>query len=377
MLQRQISTHIKKYIESSQQKILFIWGPRRSGKTTLLEQISKKIKAPIFNFDESSDQQKFPLERVALKKLVTSVPIILIDEVQNYPKSTLALKLIFDEFGHKIIATGSSELKQKSKHFDSLTGRYIEHFCLPLSLSEIISNYSIKEYLKQDFLKKTYTHGQIFGNYPEVYTQKNEDKKIDLLQNILDTYVLKDIISLYNLQNAALARKILLKIALQIGQEVSLREIANSLGATAPTVANYIEIFIKNYVLIAIPSFKTNARRAVSANQKIFFLDLGIRNILVRDFRDLNLRPDSGLVFENYVVSEIFKKKFNQKLKFQEFFYREYSGKEVDIVLESYKKNYRCFEVKKKKQRVARVFPISHSFTKINCENLFSVVEKI
>ena len=115
-----------------------------------------------------------------------------------------------------------------------------------------------------------------------------------------------------------LAKDILTKIALQIGSEVSVRELANSLGENAVTVSNYIEIFVKNYILIQLPSFKTNIRKAVSENRKLYFYDLGIRNILVKDFRDLELRPDKGGVFENFIVSEIEKKRKNTQNYFKE-----------------------------------------------------------
>ncbi|HEY5501630.1 MAG TPA: DUF4143 domain-containing protein, partial [Candidatus Humimicrobiaceae bacterium] len=211
----------------------------------------------------------------------------------------------------------------------------------------------------------------------EVYANNkfSESEKIDLLQNILDTYILKDIINIYDLKNEKLAKDILTKIALQIGSEVSVRELANSFGANAVTVSNYIEIFIKNYVLIPLPSFKTNIRKAVSENRKLYFYDLGIRNILVKDFRDLELRPDKGGVFENFIVSEIEKKRKNTNAKQTMYFYREYSGREVDLIIEDYKKKYICIEMKMDERRISKdIFPLAHSFTIINMQNYFKEI---
>lgn len=156
-----------------------------------------------------------------------------------------------------------------------------------------------------------------------------------------------------------------------------MREMASTLGANVATVSNYIEIFIKNYILIPLPSFRTNIRRAVSSNRKLFFYDLGIRNILVRDFRELELRPDKGGVFENFIVSEIEKARKTYNLKFSQYFYREYGGKEVDIVLEDYKKNYYCFEVKYGKGSARRVFPLHHRLTLIDSKNYFGEIKKL
>lgn len=377
MLVRTIETDIRKYLKEKTNKILFIWGPRRSGKTTLLKKISRQTGVPIFDFDLLTDRDKFIPEKDILDKIVSTHRLILIDEIQNYPESTLALKILHDYFRVKIIATGSSELRKKSQEFDSLAGRYKEIYCLPLSVGEIKNNTAVKPYDETDFFQKLSLQIQIYGAYPEIYTTKSPAQKIELLQYLLDAYVLKDIISIYQLRNTKLARDILTKIALQIGSEVSLREIASSLSANVQTVTNYVEIFIKNYILIPLPSFKTNLRRAVSANRKLFFYDLGIRNILVRDFRDLDLRPDKGGIFENFIVSEIEKVKKTERLNLNSYFYREYGGKEVDIVLEDYQKNYHCFEVKYGKKPAKSIFPLRHELTVINNKNYFKEIDKL
>jgi uncharacterized protein len=380
MLERHIKKQIEAYINGEKHKIFFIWGPRRSGKTTILKDIGSKLSLPVFNFDLLSDREIFVPKRNKLESIASAHKVILIDEVQNYPESTLALKLLHDEFGVKIIATGSSELRQKSADFDTLSGRFSESYCLPLSIEEIDKNSDVEEYIKYDFQEELADHLQIFGAYPEVYAGNaaSESEKIDLLQNILDTYVLKDLINIYDLKNEKLAKDILTKIALQVGSEVSIRELANTLGANASTVSNYIEIFIKNYILIPLPSFKTNIRKAVSANRKLYFYDLGIRNILVKDFRDLELRPDKGGVFENFIVSEIEKKRKNNRAKQTIYFYREYGGKEVDLVLEDYKKNYKSIEIKSNKGRsVKDIFPLPHSFTIISKKNYFKEISKL
>lgn len=133
-----------------------------------------------------------------------------------------------------------------------MAGRFTESYCLPLSIFEIFDNEKVLESEKATYERNLAQNLQIFGCYPEIYSKKavSETERIDLLQNILDTYVLKDIISIYDLKNTKLAKDILTKIALQIGSEVSIREIADSLGANPSTVSSYIEIFIKNYILI-------------------------------------------------------------------------------------------------------------------------------
>ena len=378
MLKRSIEEEIKKYLEGNDYKTFYIWGPRRSGKTTLLRSLSKKLEVPVFNFDFSSDHEKFAPSRETLGKLVKGQSVILIDEVQNYPEATVALKLLHDEFKVKVIATGSSELRQKGKEFDSQAGRFTEHYCLPLTLAEIKANIKLPAHEEKAFEKRILETLQIFGAYPEVYTSEAPDEeKIQLLENIVDAYVLKDIVDIYNLKNQKLARDILTKIALQLGSEVSIREIANSLGSNTTTIANYIEIFIKNYVLIPLPSFKTNMRRAISENRKLFFYDLGIRNALVKDFREIKLRPDQGGLFENFVISEIEKERRNTKALCDLFFYREYGGKEVDLIIESYKKKYIAVEIKTTKGTVKDIFPLPNTSEAITGQNYFETITAI
>jgi len=379
IFKRFIEKDIDKYINSEDQKILFIWGPRRSGKTTVLENIAGKLNLNVFNFDSESDREKFKPRDDVLSKLIQDKKIILIDEIQNYPESTVSLKILHDKYKIKIIATGSSELRQKSKDFDSLAGRYNEIYCLPLSITEIFGNQKPVSFKEIEFKKHLAINLQVFGAYPEIYAKNNltEKEKIDLLQIIIDSYILKDVINIYQLKNLKLAKDILTKIALQIGSEVSTREIATSLGASHSTVSDYIEIFIKNYILIPLPSFKTNVRRAVSENRKLYFYDLGIRNMLIKDFRDLGLRQDRGGVFENFIIIELEKMRRLNDSKLNFYFYREYGGKEIDLIIEDYKKNYTTVEIKTKTGKVQKIFPIKNKTEMITSENYFEKISAI
>ena len=379
MFRRLIESDINRYLKSGGHKILFIWGPRRSGKTVLLNKLAKQLKVKRYNFDWQSDREKFVPRHETLEALVKSNSVILIDEVQNYPEATVAIKLLHDEFKIKVIATGSSELRQKSKQFDSLAGRYDELFCLPLSLKEILLNQTPAADEANQFKARLAETLQIFGSYPEVYAQTGlpEPEKIDRLQQIFDAYVLKDVVDIYALKNQKLAKDILTKIALQLGSEVSVREIADSLGASPSTVADYIEIFIKNYVLIPLPSFKTNLRRAVSENRKLYFYDLGIRNILIRDFRETNLRQDSGGVWENLTVAELEKRRRLEHLHYNFYFYREYGGREIDLVIEDYQKNYTILEIKTNRGGVKNIFPLPADKVAITKKNYFEELNRL
>jgi len=388
MIKRQIQQDINKYINEKDNKIFFIWGPRRSGKTTIIRHLGKQLSIKVFNFDFLDERDFFVPKKATLDILFNSPEIttkdnkkiILIDEVQNYPEATLALKLLHDEYDVKIIATGSSELKQTTNDFDSLSGRYTTNYCLPLSLHEAINSNNVSKLDLSVILQKNFNKQIAYGFYPEIYSGKITNfEKQNLLYNIIDTYVLKDIINIYQLKNLKLAKNILKKIALQLGQEVSLREIGDSLKTNVVTVSNYIEIFIKNYILIELPSFKTNMRRAISQNKKYYFYDIGLRNALIKDFRKLDLRQDKGAVFENYIITEVEKIKKSNKTNFSTYFYREYSGKELDLIIEDYQKKYHAFDIKLSKNisSVNKIFPLEHKLGVINKLNYFQFFNKL
>src|SRR5258708_6071137 len=140
MFKRTIEDKIEEYLKREDYKTFYIWGPRRSGKTTILRELAQKLGARVFNFDFSSDHNLFTPDRDILDKLTKENTVILIDEVQNYPQATIALKLLYDEYKVKVIATGSSELRQKDKDFDTQSGRFTKHYCLPLFIDEIKAN---------------------------------------------------------------------------------------------------------------------------------------------------------------------------------------------------------------------------------------------
>src|SRR3989344_2480284 len=171
LLKRAIEKVIDIYLRSDDIKILFVWGPRRSGKTTLIDKLTKELGVTKYNFDLVSDREKFAPRREVLERIVKDNKVVLIDEVQNYPEATVMLKLLHDEFKVKVIATGSSELRQQSKDFDTMTGRFFETYCLPLSIFEIAENKKTRGSERPIFERSLAEKLQIFGAYPEIYTQ--------------------------------------------------------------------------------------------------------------------------------------------------------------------------------------------------------------
>ncbi len=361
MVKRELTQKLEKYISSGNHKIQFVWGPRRSGKSTILKLLSEKYGVKIFNFELVNDRQFFTNDIEVLKKLCENNKIILIDEVQEYPESTVALKIIYDTFPNKVIATGSTELRVVSlSDYDSLSGRFDQHYCYPLSLKEIVQSKEQENTLfSKDKLgiEKDLKDLIIWGGYPEVFTEKDDLKKITYIDSIIDTYILKDIVNIYKLKDIKLVKDMLVLLALQIGQEISLTSLSSRLGIDKKTLSSYLEILSKNCILIPLPPYESNVKKSISTYNKYYFWDIGLRNALVKDFREIDLRQDKGMVLENFVISEYCKNKEMKDSKENIYYYRDYSLNEVDIVTVDYFKNIKTFEIKYKERKLKNNVP--------------------
>ena len=306
MIKRKLLTDLEKVISRPAKKIVFLWGPRQTGKSTILNELRQKFGGACFNFDDLNDQKLFVPERT---KLLSSIKLraagrrnrlVFIDEVQNHPESTRAIKLLTDTGDFIILATGSSELKAKTKQFDTLAGRYQEFVLFPLTLDELAVFKGEKQAFKNrlnfaetNHLSQFLEEMMIYGSYPGVILA---DNKLDELKNITQNSVVKDIVNIYDLKNTDLIYNLLRLLAMQIGNLVNVTELASSLGSTKITISNYLSILSRNRIIFFLEPFKTNQRRAYLERKKVFFYDLGIRNALIEDFRPLELRQDLGAV---------------------------------------------------------------------------------
>lgn len=321
---------LEKYIEPK--KVLVLYGPRQTGKTTLLQdylcQTSFKYK-----FDTGDnirtrnlfEQQDFD----AIISYATGYELIVIDEAQRIPNIGSGLKIIVDYLPEiQIIVTGSSSFELSGQIGEPLTGRKNTITLFPISqleLKGLYNDYDLKEQLSQ-FL--------IFGSYPEVITSKTKAKKIKRIEEIADSYLLKDILELERVRSSKILLDLLRLLAFQIGSEVSLSELGTQLGINYKTVARYIDIFEKSFILFNVRGFNRNLRKEVSKKSKYYFYDTGIRNALIANFNDLNLRNDIGQLWENFIFIERLKKRTYQNIFANTYFWRTWDKKEIDIVEE-------------------------------------------
>jgi len=290
----------------SSNKIVIIYGARQVGKTTLANQIITKLDLKTLKIN--ADERKYndvlsSCDLAKLKSLVAGYELLFIDEAQRIENIGVNLKILADNLKDlKIIVTGSSSFDLANKIKEPLTGRTWTYNLYPLSFLELSESYNQFE------LKELLDNFLIFGAYPEIFTSENMKDKKKLLEEITQSYLYKDILELDSIKKSDKLYKLLKLLAWQIGQEVSLTELSNSLDLSYKVVEKYIELLEKSFVIYRLSAFSKNLRKEVSKKNKIYFYDLGIRNALIDNLKPISDRNDLGQLFENFLISERLKK---------------------------------------------------------------------
>jgi predicted AAA+ superfamily ATPase len=330
------------------EKVIILYGARQVGKTTIVREIEKKHQSDsiYFNCDEPDIRQRFENKTSTfLKELIGNKKIVIIDEAQRIRDIGLILKLIVDNFKDvQVIATGSSSFDLANRTAEPLTGRKYEFYLYPLSIEELNPQ---KDKL---IIDRTLENRMIYGSYPEVIV-KPEDSK-ENVKLIAKSYLYKDILQYQKIKNPDILNRLLQLLALQIGSEVSYNELSNSLDIDKKTVASYIEILKKSFVIFELNPFSRNLRNELKKMRKIYFFDLGVRNALINNFNQLDLRTDSGQIWENFIISERMKLNNNHGIDYNTYFWRTHDKKEIDYVEE---KNGKLFgyEIKSGKGKIS------------------------
>jgi hypothetical protein len=313
-------------------KAIIIYGPRRCGKTTLLNKFLEKTteKYLLVNGEDIFVQEYLSSQSIdKLKNFVGEHSLLVIDEAQRVPNIGLNLKLLIDNLGGiKIIVTGSASFDLYQKLGEPLTGRKTTLRLFPLAQMEIVQTE------KPHQTRANLETRLIFGSYPEVILARDNQERIIYLKELINSYLLKDILEMNGLRQSDKLVKILQLLALQIGQEVSYSEIAASVGLNKKTIERYLALLEKVFVIFKLGGFSRNLRKEISKNPKYYFYDLGVRNALINNFNLLNLRNDLGALWENYIISERIKKQEYLNFSANNYFWRTYDKKEIDFIEE-------------------------------------------
>lgn len=336
-------------------KIILVLGARQVGKTTLVKDIGKRLetegkKVLYLNCDLAEDNGAVNTNsKAVLEKLLSGVDVLLIDEAQRLDNPGLTLKIIYDNFPKvRVLATGSSSFDLKNKLSDPLTGRYLDFTLHPFSFTEVLqtADEETNELLLKGKADALLPQVMLYGLYPDVYLSNTPEQKQALLERIVESYLFKDILTFQRVKNSQAIKDLTKALAYQIGSEVNENELSNRLKIDRKTVVSYLDVLEKSYVIISAHPYSKNPRREIGSHYKIYFIDLGIRNALIGDFNSLDLRSDTGFLWENFLFIERRKLFANKASVVTSNFWRSYGGAEVDYIEKATNKELKAFEFK-------------------------------
>ena len=352
-------------------KVLILLGARRVGKTELIKNYLKTIPSETYlqlNGEDIDDASLLKLKSVSnYKRLLANKELLVIDEAQSIPEIGLILKLIVDSIeGIKVIATGSSVFDLSNKLGEPLVGRKNTIYLFPLSQLEFTDYEDYKETtikLQERIL---------FGSYPELEKYEDWNDKINYIKEIINSYLLKDILIFEGIKQADKVLDLLKLIAFQVGKEVSLQELARQLGISKNTVESYLDLLSKVFVIYKVTGFSRNLRKEITKSNRWYFYDNGIRNGIINNFTLLENRTDVGELWENYLASERIKYQNYKNMNVTNYFWRTYDQQELDW-LEEQNGNLNGFEFKWNEKRSSK---IPTAFAKAYPEATFEVINK-
>lgn len=360
-------------------KVILLLGARQVGKTTLLQQLIKSInvKSIWFNADEADILNEFTQADTStrlLQLIGNDTKLAIIDEAQQIPNIGKKLKLLCDNKPElQIIATGSSSFDLLNSTNEPLTGRKRVFQLFPISYNEIIESKGLLE------AKRTLDNQLIYGSYPEVLSNPGKEKEV--LLEIASSYLYKDILMMDGIRKSSHLEKLLQALAFQVGNEVNYHELSKTIGnIDTATVEKYLDLLEKTFVIFKLPALSRNLRNEIKKGKKYYFVDNGIRNVLISNYNPIDLRIDKGALWENYIISERRKLNHYENTTQNTYFWRTHDQAEIDYIEET-GGNMHVYEIKwnKDKTKFPASFVNSYStettktINKQNFENFLSV----
>lgn len=328
MIERIVAQFITKRLFKG--KAIVLYGARQVGKTTMLQNLLKnRNDYRWLNADEHDVQTFFDKpSSTRFKKEFGGLKILVIDEAQRIEDIGVKLKLITDQIPElQLIVSGSSSFELANKINEPLTGRKYEYMLFPLSMEEMVNKHGIME--EQRLLH----HRIIYGYYPEVATASGNER--ELLKLISDSYFYKDILTWNKIQKSDKLIRLLQALAFQVGNQVSYQEIGRKIGLNNDTVEKYISMLEQSFIIFRLGTYSRNLRTELTKTRKIYFYDNGIRNALIANFQEIELRQDIGALWENFAIAERQKYLSNNNVWCNQYFWRTKAQQEVDFLEES------------------------------------------
>jgi uncharacterized protein len=309
-------------------RAIVVVGPRRVGKTTLLKQIASEINQDHLWLDCDEPDIRAALTSptsTQLRSLIGNSKLVVIDEAQRVKNISLTLKLIVDQIPDtQLLVSGSSALELSNEINEPLIGRKFDFELYPFSFQELKKHHGFLE--ERRLLERRL----IFGTYPDVVL--NPAQEVTIINELTGSYLYKDLFTYQDIRKPDVLPRLLEALALQLGGEVVLNELAQTVGADFETVRRYIDLLEKSFVIFSLKSWSRNVRNELKKSRKVYFFDNGIRNSIIRNFQPIGLRADVGALWENYLVSERLKVNLVNGRYASTWFWRTTQQQEIDYL---------------------------------------------
>ncbi len=353
-IRRELETKIKPFL--NRKEALAITGPRQAGKTTFIGHLQKELEAAgkkvkFITFEKKGDLDLFSNSIEDFKTLAQNYDCVIIDEFQYAKDAGQKLKYLYDTIKTKFIVSGSSSLELTFQTGKYMVGRLLDFELMPFSFGEYLPvvdadlaalrakktrsksvfDFEVTEGFGEEITRRladALEKYAVWGGYPACVLSKTDLEKQKILEGIVEKYLLQDIKDLLGLATGDELMKIARFLALQTGNLVNFSELGEASGLAHKEVLKHVNILEKTFILNLIRPFFTNRRTELVKNPKSYFVDSGVRNFLISDFRELQNRNDAGAVMENHARNLLAAEGFKTN------YWRTKSKAEVDFVVE-------------------------------------------
>ncbi|MCK4241423.1 MAG: ATP-binding protein, partial [Candidatus Atribacteria bacterium] len=367
--------------------LIVLLGARQVGKTSIMQllmdrllQVEKVGRNKVFYLD-LEDMNLLEVLNKGVEEFIAFLKasgadlkercFVFLDEIQYMENSSSFLKILVDH--HKeisVVVSGSSSFSIRNKFKDSLAGRKRIFEIYPLDFGEFVefkdrkalagfwntANWEKARFFEGDFLRY-FEEYVIFGGLPRVSLIPSREEKIEYLKDVVNSYIKKDIKDLFRIDNPYAFNRVIKLLALHAGNSINFSNLTTICGISRRTLERYLFILESTFVIRLINPFYTNKIKEVTKMPKLYFMDTGIRNIIVGDLNSLGERRDSGSLVENSVFLML----LASKGPLDEIYYwRTKAGAEMDFVLKG--DALRGYEVKYRPFKEAKISRSSRSF---------------
>lgn len=353
-------------------KIIALVGSRQVGKSSLMYLMVDHLLGSVtpvdilyFNLDDLAIRELFADTQSFLDFLgdIKARKYVFIDEIQRLPNPGLFLKTVYDlNMNIKIVVSGSSQLELRSKLKEFLVGRMRQFEISRLNFDEIRSlNPNIPN---ETLLVETLT----YGGYPEIALQPDSEEKRHLLGDIYETYLKKDVSDFAKIEDISVFNKLLILLASQIGSLLNIHKLTDTLKISEYKIKQYLDVLEGTFIIKLIPPYYENYQKEIRKTPKVYFMDLGLRNLLLKNWDELQMRNDKGALFENTVFLEMYNHDIFKEKSY--YYWRTTNQTEIDFVIRE-GTSLHAIEAKYSSQSLPKSF---HTFKKFYPSALCRVV---